>query len=333
MKKLKFFFATLLLLAVSATARQWTGDILGDGYVATTIDQGIDYSGSVVSTVIKKNAPASCNSHRGVLYIHGYNDYFFQTEMGDRFVDSCYNFYAVDLRKYGRSIRDGQRHYEFRDVKEYYADIDSALSIMRQEGIDDVTLIGHSTGGLVAASYMNESPHPEIKRLILNSPFLEWNMGGFMRRVVLPSVSALGRCFKNMSFSQGSDTSYGESLLRRYHGEWDYDTLWKTVKPNRVTASWIRAISNAQKKLKKKSDISVPILLMHSASSATPSKYDATCQENDIVLNVDDISRIGLKLGPTVTEVSIPGALHDIILSRPTVRDTAYRAIFDWLSH
>ena len=32
----------------------------------------------------------------------GFNDYFFQAEMGRQFADSGYNFYAVDLRRYGR---------------------------------------------------------------------------------------------------------------------------------------------------------------------------------------------------------------------------------------
>lgn len=54
------------------------------------VDQSKDYSGPVRSTVIRKKSP--CGSDRVVLYVHGYNDYFFQKEMGDRFVVSCYNF-------------------------------------------------------------------------------------------------------------------------------------------------------------------------------------------------------------------------------------------------
>ena len=318
-----------LVLALSALCREWSADILGDGYEATTIDQGKDYSGNVVSMVARKLD--ECGNHRGVLYVHGYNDYFFQKEMGDRFVDSCYNFYAVDLRKYGRSLRDGQRPYEARDVKEYYADIDSALRVMAEDGIDDVTLIGHSTGGLVASSYMNANPSPMVRRVVLNSPFLEWNMGGFMRKVALPTVSAMGKLFPKLSISQGNSTAYGESLLMDYHGEWTYDTDWKTLKPRKVTAGWLRMISNAQKNLKKKSDIKVPVLLMHSDHSVSGDKYTPDFQAGDAVLNVDDISRIGKTLGGDVTEVTIPDGLHDLILSAPEPREKTYRAIFDWL--
>jgi alpha-beta hydrolase superfamily lysophospholipase len=325
------FLIAAMLIAVSGWCRQWSTDVLGDGYEATTINQGRDYSGDVVSTVVRKRAD-KCNTDRAILYIHGYNDYFFQSQMGDRFVDSCYNFYAVDLRKYGRSLRDGQRPYEARDISEYYADIDSALRVMAEDGIKDVTLMGHSTGGLVASSYMNANPSPMIERVILNSPFLEWNMGGFMKNVAVPVVSWMGGIFPDWSISQGDNTAYAESLLKDYHGEWTFNTDWKTVHPRKVTAGWLEMISDAQKNLKKNSLIKVPVLLMHSDHSVSGSEYSEAFQRGDAVLNVEDISRIGRRLGPYVTEVTITDGLHDLVLSAPAVREDAYRQMFDWLS-
>ena len=319
----------LLLLLPFVALAQWMPDSLGDGYQMRYVDQGADYSGPVRSTIIRKLSP--CGGDRGVLYVHGYNDYFFQKEMGDRFVDSCHNFYAVDLRKYGRSLLPGQRRCEARDLHEYFADIDSALADMQRQGIDQVDLIGHSTGGLITALYMSEDPNPVVKALILNSPFLEWNMSGFMRKFLVPLVSCIGSHHPTIQISNGNSTAYGESLLKEHHGEWNYNTNWKTTYPQKVTAGWIRAIDEGHAQLQRGALINVPILLMHSDKSVYGDDWKPEYQEGDGVLNVKDISKYGRMLGRNVTEVTVPGGLHDLILSSPAVRNAVYDSIFRFL--
>lgn len=314
---------------LTAVGANWSPDRYLDGYEETTVVQPDDYSGKVVCTVVRRLD--GCHNSLGVLYIHGYNDYFFQKEEGDTFVDSCYNFFAVDLRKYGRSLQEGQTPYECRNIDEYYPDIDAAVRLMREQGVDTVVLMGHSTGGLVAASYMNADPPSEIRALILNSPFLDWNMSGFLRKVAIPVVSWIGSWWPRLAISQGDGTAYAESLLKQYHGEWEFDTNLKTVHPRKVTAGWIRAITQAQKALRKHSDIRVPILLLHSDKSVYGDKWDEEHQHGDAVLNVEHISKIGLTLGPDVTEDVIPGGLHDLALSSPEVRRIFYDDIFEWL--
>lgn len=326
-KTLWIFFIVCTVFA--AHAQNWAPDRYLQGYEETTIKQPDDYSGKVVCTVVRRMSP--CCSHVGILYVHGYNDYFFQKEEGDTFVDSCYNFYAVDLRKYGRSLQQGQTPYECRKISEYFPDIDSALNIMHNDGITRVILMGHSTGGLVVASYMNDKPSPLIKAVILNSPFLEWNMGGFTRKVGVPFMTWLGSWWPKLSISQGKSTAYAESLLKQYHGEWEYDTNLKTVEPRKVSAGWIRAITNAQKALKKHSDIKVPVLLMHSDKTVNAYKWSVDMERGDLVLNVEHISELGKKLGPDVTEDTIKDGLHDLALSAPEVRAKFYSDIFNWL--
>lgn len=199
---------------------KWQPDVLGDGYEMKYIDQGTDYDGPVRSTIVRKLSPRG--GDKGVLYVHGYNDYFFQKEMGDRFVDSGYNFYAVDLRKYGRSLLPGQTPFEVRNLKEYFGDIDSALIQMRRDGMHEVTLMGHSTGGLVISYYVNEKPAKMVKALMLNSPFLGWNMSGFYRNVIIPAVGTIATLLPNIRIDNGHNPAYGESLLRTCHGEWTY---------------------------------------------------------------------------------------------------------------
>ncbi len=329
MKKLLVIISLAIAAAVGLPAASWQPDILGSGYEMRYVDQGRDYSGDVRSTIIRKKS--DCRGHKGVLYIHGYNDYFFQKDMADRFADSCINFYAVDLRKYGRSITEGQRLFQVRDLKEYFADIDSALAQMHADGIDTIALMGHSTGGLISAYYLSENPDSPVKALLLNSPFLDWNFNGFMRKVAIPAFGALGRLFPDLAISQGDGTGYQESLLKKHHGEWNYNQDWKLFHPQKVDASWTRAISSAQNKIKKGAGIKVPILLMHSDKSVDGDHWTPEFQHADAVLNVKDISRIGRKLGQDVTEDTIRGGLHDLVLSSPPVREQVYYYIFSWL--
>ena len=51
----------------------------------------------------------------------------------------------------------------------------------------------------------------------------------------------------------------------------------------------------------------------------------------EAVLDVDDISKYGRRLGDKVTEVTVTDGLHDLILSRRDVREKAYASIFEWI--
>ena len=323
--------STLLfvLLGSVTSFAQWTPDVLGDGYEMRYVNQPDDYAGKVCCTIVRKLS--ACRSERGALYVHGFNDYFFQSEMGDRFVDSCYNFYAVDLRKYGRSIIAGQKMFQVRDMKEYFADIDSALAQMKRDGNREIVLMGHSTGGLTTSLYMNENPDTLIRALILNSPFLDWNQTKFQEKFLIPMVRGAATLLPDISIPQGGGDHYARSLLADFDGEWHYDTSWKlAVSPN-VDSGWIRAIDVAQSIIQDDPNIRVPILLMHSDKSFKEGDSDNMYSCTDAVLDVEDISKYGRRLGPVVTEVTVYGGLHDLVLSRKGVREPLYQYMFKWL--
>ncbi len=251
--------------------------------------------------------------------------------MGDRFVEHGYNFYAVDLRRYGRSLVKGDKPFDIRDMSSYFQDIDSALVIMKRQGITEIILIGHSTGGLTSA-YFESRCHPEaIKALILNSPFLDWNLGWKER--LIPAISLLGKIWPSFKISQGMSTAYAESLLKQYHGEWTYRTDWKFIQSPPVTAGWVRAITRAQKALRDgKADIRIPILLLYSSASVDGSDWTPEHNRADGVLDVKDIKKYGMELGPDVTCAKVEGGMHDLVLSAKDVREPLYRYIFAWLA-
>lgn len=311
----------------------WQQDIL-PGYECRFVNQGEAFDGPCRSTIIRKLNERG--SSKAFLYIHGFNDYFFQKEMGEIYVDSGYNFYAVDLRRYGRSRLPWQYPFNIRNQKEYFEDIDSALAQIRRDGNTDITLGGHSTGGLTVILFAAErGAQIGVNRVVTNSPFLSWNFSPFMQKVAIPTVSALGGLFKNSKIKQSHCDGYAYSLLKQYHGFWEYNTNWKMIYSPPVTMSWIRAISKAQKEVKsKRKNISVPLLVMHSSRKIDGCNWTPEFQTGDCVLNPFEIQKIGITLGADLkkTEVcAIDSGLHDLILSEPVPRKAAYDSIFSFL--
>lgn len=335
MPKFKILLSLTLLLGgvFTSLGRTWQTDTLihAPGFQYTVIDQPDDYAGKVISTVIRKQAPDP--SDVAVLYVHGFNDYFFQSEEADNFVDRGYSFYAVDLRKYGRSILPGQKMFQVRNMTEYFQDIDSALAVIREDGYSKVILMGHSTGGLTTSQYMAVKPSPMVRQLILNSPFLDWNLSKFNEDFGVPAVCTLATFAPNFRISQGGGNAYAQSLLKKYHGLWDYDTSLKLEHSPDVDAGWINAINTAQSTLHAMIfPIGVPILLIHSARSVDSPSWIPESNRGDEVLDVKDINRYGVMLGSEVTIFTVNGGLHDIFLSAPEVTKPVYNLMFDWIS-
>lgn len=307
----------------------WQPDHLGDGFEMIYVDMPDDYSGTVRCTVIRKKS--SVETSKAILYVHGYSDYFLQKEMAEMFASNGYDFYAVDLRKYGRSLMDRQKMFQVRRLDEYFADINAAIEIIKEDGIREIALIGHSTGGLTSSLYMAKKPSPMIKSLILNSPFLDWNLSPVMRKIVMPVMGVLGRFVPNIKLPQNPDRGYAESLSKEYGGEWSYRKDWKPDILPDPDMGWASAIQIGQQELRK-GKIKVPVLLLHSEESVHPGDAKEKYSRADAILNVDSISKYGKRLGDNVTEIEFEGGLHDLALSKKSIREQMYRTMIDWLT-
>lgn len=333
MRRFNLILFAVIFCFITSYSRDWSLDSLCRGFENTTVTLPDDYTGRERCVVVRMQSRCQQVS-RGVLYVHGFNDYFFQDWMGREFADSCYDFYAVDLRRYGRALMPGQRRCDVRDMRDYFIDIDSALNVMRQSGVKDITLMGHSTGGLILSYYVAAERPAGVNALVLNSPFLDWNLSGFQEKLLIPMVTCIGRGLNRINIPQGDSEAYAASLLKSRHGEWEYDTILKTPRSPDVTSGWIRAVTLAQRYLRSHPySIDVPILLLHSDRSVYGSEWSEEHNHGDGVLDVNDIHRYGMTLGYDVTEDVIPGALHDIMLSAPAVRRRAINDIFRWLDN
>lgn len=273
-----------------------------------------DYEGEVVVTLIEPVRQPD-NNH-AVLYIHGFNDYFFQEHMADSITSWGVRFYALDLRKYGRSFLPHQKFNNVRDLSEYYADIDTALAYIQSCGVEQVSLLGHSTGGLVAALYAHANPNqPLVKALALNSPFLDMNLGWFLERMVVPVVAAVGRKHPDKEVAVDFPAHYGHSLHCKAKGQWCYDLSLKPHVAPRVNCGWIRAIYLGQQSVKRRLKIRQPILVMHSDASCDGMTWSDDFYSSDAVLDVEDIEKYAFYLGNRVVTRTIAGGIHDLALS------------------
>ena len=157
----------------SSTGARWLPDVLGEGYERLTLPLADDDEGPVVATLVRKVPPGPAetvpDAGIDVVYIHGWSDYFFQTELADFWTAQGARFFALDLRKYGRSLRPGQTPGFVADLSTYDEDIAAALQVI---GPRRLVLMGHSTGGLTVSLWAARHPD-QVSALVLNSPWLE----------------------------------------------------------------------------------------------------------------------------------------------------------------
>lgn len=309
---------------------QYQDDPLGAGFACATLDLPNDYEGQVVAKLIRKKA--NLPTKKAVLYIHGFLDYFFQSQMALEFNQHDYDFYALDLRKYGRALLPHQKAYNVHDLREYDAEISQALDIIWREGHQSLILAGHSTGGLICTSYAaRNSKHPLVKALWLNSPFFDFNLSSKMSQFALSQLIKLGQVFPNLYLPSGLNPLYVPSLHKELKGEWEFNLKLKPQHYPFVRLSFLRAVYVVQQELQRGIRLNSPTLVMHSHQSSRPRTWSAQVQKSDIILNVGDIDRCTRHIAGDVQIIALQQAMHDVVLSQKTVRELAYQTLFTWL--
>jgi alpha-beta hydrolase superfamily lysophospholipase len=317
--------------AVTPTRPQhWICDLeLGKRFVQQSMHFPPDYDGEVTATLVR-NEPLLSGPRGAVLYLHGFIDYFFQSHVADAFNDAGYNFYALDLRKYGRSMA-GAAHPNFcKDFGEYFPEITSAIDIITTlEHHASVILNAHSTGALAAILYAKIGDRRnDVASLILNSPFLELPQGAALSHFggFLGLLRPFGR------IKEPVNPWYGKSLHVDYKGEWRFNKTYKPFDGFDAFYGWLRAVVQVQDRIKKGMDLQQPVLVMHSDKSEKGRKWSDTFHRADLVLDVKDIKRLSSKLGTRVECREIAGAKHDLVLSCEDARTECLRVMIEWLA-
>lgn len=324
---------------MTAAHPEWAEDVL-PGYRQTTLALGSDPDGEgdLFTTLVRRADDAP--SPRVALAVHGFTDYFFNTELVERFARRGYRLYGLDLHKCGRSWRPGQTPHFTTDLSRYDRDLQLALGIMTAENPDSrVVVYGHSTGGLVVSLWLDRvrtrgaTAALGITGLVLNSPFLDLNGPAVLRtRATAGALGAASRVRKTRVIRPAGKGGYGLTLHRDYHGEFDYNLAWKPVGGFPITVGWIRAVRRAQARLHRGLDVGVPNLILRSDHSVAETAGTETMQRGDAVLDVAHIAQWAGCIGNRQTVVPVADAKHDVFLSLPGPREAAYRELDDWLA-
>ena len=306
-----------------------TVDVLGEPYHAETIDLPDDDEGPVVATLVVRRATAPTT--RAVLHVHGFADYFFQTPAADFWTERGYDFYALDLRKYGRSLREHQTPNFVTDLTDYYPEVDEAYRrITDRDGHDHVLVSAHSTGGLITPLWVHDR-QPAVAGLVLNSPWLDLQGSLLLRTAGTKAIDQIGARRPYLTIPRDVSGFYARSLHRDHDGEWDFELAWKPLESWPVYAGWLRAVRRGHARAHRGLDLPAPVLVLTSSASGHPKEYDETCASTDIVLDVELIRKWAHRLAGHVTLVRVDGALHDVTMSRAPVRKRAFEEIGRWL--
>ena len=351
----------------------WKPDYLGDGFTAADLDLGADDEGPCVATLVTYTPPPPADptpdtSHgvlhpaawwprlmarlapeptapavppppvSAVLYLHGWSDYFLHRGLAAFYADRGVEFYALDLRKYGRSLRDWQTPGYVASLGEYDDDIDAALRaiesrVRAQHGADTevrIHLMAHSTGGLIASLWAHRNPG-RLTSLILNSPWLDVQSNPILRGATQGLLDPIIRFRPKAKLKLPEFGFYWRSISNAADGEWEIHPQWRPEFGFPIRAGWVAAVLAGHAQVRRGLAIDVPVLVLASARSSVSPVWNDAMLTSDSVLDVTLMTQRALQLGPTVTVCRYEGALHDVLLSREPVRREVYRSLDGWL--
>lgn len=332
---------------------RWMPDVLGPGFVARRFRVPVGTGQATLVRHVPGDDPHAIPGTPSsptfmALYLHGWNDYFFQRELARHISAAGGAFAAVDLHAYGRSLREGDTPGWCRDLSDFGADITYALRLLRAEvGQMPLVLIGHSTGGLVAALWMLHNAD-QVAGVWLTSPWLELQVGAGRRRLLHPLFGTLALVRPRQALPLGSDTLYSESMGGWRDGEvprelaawrddpsvsgFDLVPTWKNAEGNPILAGWISAITAGHTQIAAAIPTDVPLLL-HASRADTPTdtgRWEPASLWTDAVLTTDVLVAAASRLS-THADVRRYYCRHDPILSFPQVRQQIWGDVHAWL--
>ena len=276
-------------------------------------------------TLVRSDTPPA-DPRAAVLHVHGYNDYFYQAELGRWFDAQGFAFYAVDMRGAGRSRLPGEHPHDMASIADPGDDINAAVEAIADlhPGLP-IVIHAHSTGGLSAAIWAADRPHPQLAGMILNSPLfgLPLTRGqALMARVVKPIL----RLRPTMIVSR-VPSLYNERIHVNGGGTETFNQDWKSPAGVPTTAQWAGAVTGAWKRIDGGLGIAVPVLVARSASTGPERDDNPRFNSQDVVVDTAETARLTPKLGPLVEPLVIEDGMHDLTLSAAGPREQYYAGV------
>lgn len=305
-------------------------DILGPDYFARTLDLR---DGSV-ATLVHRTADSGVERRGAILYVHGFVDYFFQDHVASWFTARGWDFFALDLRRNGRSLRpNGGIPFSTSDIREYGEELDLAVAQIRADGHPRLIGLVHSTGGLIVPRWLIDRKDRPLDGLILNSPWLDLQDNWFNRTIVTWLVRLIRRIRPEAVIPQKMEGIYARSVHQSAYGEWDFNIDWKPLSAQPVRVGFLGSVRREQASLHKGWPLGIPVLMLRSTKSLLgQDTYTDAARCADTVLNVEQMERWLPALGADTVDVPLENAVHDVFLSSEPVRTKAFEHLERWLA-
>lgn len=302
-------------------------DILGEPWVSRVlpVTPSRRAPGADHAVLVHHRRAAERALPRAVVYLPGFVDYFYQAEHAQAWVAAGVEFYGLDMRGQGRAAPS--RLEEVWDLTVRFEEVARAITLARESGAEHVTLLGHSTGGLLAAHFAAEKGG--VDALVLNSPWLALTQPAALQRVARVAAALLGRAAPRVPLGNLTP-EYPRSVHASTGGEFNFDTTFKVLVDFPARAGFLASVMALQRRIEHHGlPVTVPILVAASDRFGSP-RLPADLTGSDVVLNPADMRRLAPRLGTAVELRSFPGGLHDLALSPRPIRDNYTAAVIEW---
>lgn len=323
----------------AGSAPEWSVDILGPAYRRRELALGLDPDGEgPISATLVRHEEAPADAVAVVLVVHGLSDYFFHTHLAEFLAARGIATYGIDLRKCGRSRRDGLTPHFSTDLENYDDELDGALAVITSErpGLP-VVVAAHSTGGLIAPLWLarrrDRGALAPVVGMVLNSPWFDLDVPPRSRRVLDPVIRTLATVRPYYRLPLPASDLYVSSTHADYDGDHRFDLALKPPGGVGVRVGWLAAVRRAQARLQAGLDLPLPVLLLRSTASSVGKRGPDVDVDTDLILDVRSMERFADRVSADVTEVPVAGARHDVFLSRPAVLEVVFDQLGHWLDH
>src|SRR5690606_11674012 len=147
----------------------------------------------------------------------------------------------------------------------------------------------------VLSLWLHQNPGA-ADRLILNSPWLEFQASKLGRAVVSPFIALRAKVDAATPLRVSPPTFYYRATACDFEGEWSFDPRWKPVEGFSLPAPWVQTVLEGHAQVAHGLSLDVPVLVMLSDRSYLLPMWDAQKSfTSDVVLEVEEVAKAALK--------------------------------------
>jgi alpha-beta hydrolase superfamily lysophospholipase len=193
-----------------------------------------------------------------------------------------------------------------------------------------LVLMGHSTGGLVFSLWADRHPG-RFNALVLNSPWLEYQLTAAARAVVAPVLRAGTKINPKTAMPSIDLGFYSRAVDKNKNGEWEFNYDWRPEHGFPVRPAWLNAILTGHAHVAAGLNIQAPVFTWLSTRSLLVPRWSDDMMRSDLAIDVNIVAARVHNLGKLVTLARIENAMHDVVLSAKPVRLKAFSELTQWL--